>query len=208
MDRADALASCNRSLLRAFSRHVAVGLNDRLPVRMALPWLEHFLNQNVAKEIKKDTLVIRRAGAPLGADAVRELLAAARDVDRHFLRNVAGIPVDIVIRYDEIEPIRRQRIERLGSAAHAVLSAWPDGRGARSACQAAYPRAELERQVHELLHLYARETRALAGALHMPMLLAPLRDRLARALYEVMTEAAGVLARRAGQEVFRRRPAA
>lgn len=213
MDRADALAACNRSLLRAFSRQTTERLNDRLPVRMALSWLEHFLAQNVAKEVRKDSLVIRRAGAALasagqpGAEAVRELLAATHEIDKAFLRNVAGIPVGIVIRHDEIEPIRRQRIERLLQVAYHVLQSGQTAPNLRSALQGAYPRAELERLIQDLMRLYAQETRALSRSLHMPMLLAPLRDRLTRTLYEVMTEAAVALARQAAAAVYRRTPA-
>ncbi|NTV95708.1 MAG: hypothetical protein HGA75_09865 [Thiobacillus sp.] len=208
MDRTDALAACDRALLRAFSRHTTERLNAYLPMRLALPWLDRFLALNVAKEVRKDSLVIRRAGQLAGPDAdaatVRELLAVTREIDRDFLRQVAGMPFDIVIRYDEIEPIRRQRIERLIQATRHILAAWQTAPGARAALQAAYGRADLERLVLELMRLYARETQALSHSLRLPMLLSPLRDKLAHALYEVMTEAADGLARQAAGVAYRR----
>lgn len=208
MDRADALASCNRALLRAYSRHTTERLNAYLPIRMALPWLECFLAMNVAKEVRKDGLVIRHAGntptADASPDAVRELLADTREIDRAFLKQVAGLPVDIIIRYEEIEPIRRQRIERLLAATRQILEGWRTAPNARAALRNAYPRADLERLLHELLRLYALETQALSRSLRLPVLLTPMRDHLARALYEVMTEAASELARQAADVVYRR----
>jgi len=53
-------------------------LRAALPLRLALPALEPFLAENVAKEVRKDALVIRRAGEALAPGAAREILAAAR----------------------------------------------------------------------------------------------------------------------------------
>lgn len=213
MDRVEALTACNSAILRAFSRLTTERLNAYLPVRMALPWLERFLVMNLAKEVQKDSLVIHRAGRALATDArpdsvaVRELLAATREIDRAFLSKVAGMPVNIIIRYDEIEPIRRQRIEGQMAATQRILDSWQTAPNARAAIQTAYARADLERLVHELMRLYARETQALSRSLRLPMLLSPLRNQLARALFEVMTEVAGTLARQAAASAYRRLPA-
>ncbi len=208
MDQADALTYCERSLLRAFSRHTTERLNAYLPLRMALPWLERFLTLNLNKEVRKDSLAIHRAAAVSAgeseAEAVRALLAADREIDRDFLKQVVGMPFDIVIRYQEIEPIRRQRVERLMHTCQRIQASWQTAPNARAAIQAAYPRAELEHAIAEMLRLYARETQALSHSLRLPFLLSPLRDQLARALYEVMTEAAAGLAREAAGVVYRR----
>jgi hypothetical protein len=61
--------------------------------------------------------------------------------------------------------------------------------------RAAYPRADLEHLLHELLRLYAQETQALSRSLRLPALLVPLREGIARNLYQIMNAAAIRLAR-------------
>lgn len=209
MDRVEALVALNRALLRAYSRHTARQVRSALPIRAALPWLEKFLALNIAKEVQKDARVIRHAGRLHAAagewgDPMRDLLHAGREIDRGFLRNVTGMPVEIVIRYEEIEPIRRQRIDRLLASTRRILDHWPPAGGGRAALQRAYARTELEQTVHELMHLYALETRSLARSLRLPILLAPIRNRFGQALFDVMNAAAGSVARDASAAVYRR----
>jgi len=165
-------------------------------LRLALPALEPFLAQNVAKEVRKDAQVVRRAAAALavgerpGAGAARELLAAAREVDRAFLEQVAAFPVRLRIRYEDIEPLRLQRIELALDTAYRVLEAWRSGSRVREA----FAPGELERRVFEMLTLYAKETQALSESVRLPGILAPLRERVSRRLEEAMTRAARILA--------------
>ncbi len=161
-----------------------------LPLRLALPVLEPFLAENVAKEVRKDTLVIRRAGAGRSAGDAREILAAARAIDREFLARFGDLPVRIEIPYERIEPLRLRRIELGLDTAHRILDAWRRGRRARDA----FAPGELARRVFEMLQLYAEETQALSHAARLPALLAPLRERIAQHLREAMTDAARTLA--------------
>ena len=92
--------------------------------------LEQVLALNLAKEVRKDTRVIQAAVAP-GA-SLDLLLQETKEIDREFLGRVAHFPVRVVVRYEEIEPVRRRRIERLFAAAQRVLSAWADLRVAES----------------------------------------------------------------------------
>lgn len=166
-------------------------------MRLALPALEPFLAENVAKEVRKDALVILRAGealaagAPPGPDAARQLLAAARAIDREFLARVDGFPVRIDIRYDRIEPLRLRRIELRLDTACRILDAWRHGRRLRDALSA----DDAERRMFAMLRLYAEETQALSHSVRLPGLLAPVRERIALRLLEVMTGAARGLAR-------------
>jgi len=187
----NALARLHGRLLREFSRRTTDLLRAALPVRLALPVIEPFLAENVAKEVRKDTLVIRRAGAGRVPGDAREILAAARAIDREFLARVGDLPVRIEIPYGRIEPLRLRRIELGLDTAHRVLDAWQRRRRAREA----FAPGELERRVFELLRIYAEETEALSHAVRLPGLLAPLRARVARHLREAMTEAARTLAR-------------
>ena len=156
-----------------------------------MPALEPFLEENVAKEARKDALVIRRAGAPPSPDEVRELLAAARGIDREFLERVGAFPVRIAIPYERIEPMRQRRIALMLDSARPILQAWRKGRRVGDVVT----RSELQRRLREMLLLYAEETAALSGSVRLPAVLEPLRVRLAQRLRDAMDRAARTLVR-------------
>lgn len=210
MDRSDALVALDRKILDAYSRRTTNALRAALPFRIALPHIEPVLARNVAKEMQKDALVIRRAGEALSAglppngEALRRLLEATKEIDRAFLTQVGSLPLRIVIPYEEIMPVRMERIERLSGAAYRVLDAWQRQSGVRAAMQASYPRAELERLLLDLLQLYALETRILSRSVRLPMLLAPVRERIAQSLQGIMNDTATRLAAELTSVVYRR----
>lgn len=178
-------------------------LRASLPIRVALPRLERVLALNVEKEVRKDALVVRCAGKHLRPDAVEALLAEARDLDREFLARVSAFPVAIVIPYENIAPLRRQRIEHLLAAARRILAAWPLRGGVSAAVMACWTQAEFEQVLREHLSLYASETRALAAQVRLPAVLAPLRESLADRLHRLMRKAALDLAGDAARRVYR-----
>ncbi len=209
MTPARALTVCNRQLLEDYSRRTTAALRQALPLRLALPRLEPFLAENVAKEVDKNAKVIALVAAAVAAgrrideETLRGLLAEHRQVDRNFLDRVGDFPVGIVIRYEEIEPVRRRRIALLAATVETILHAWRGQRRLRAALCAAYPSPQLERPVHELLRLYALETQLLSRSLRLPALLVPLREKLAQSLYGVMNEQAQHAARDAARVVYR-----
>jgi hypothetical protein len=119
MDQARILAVLDRRILEAFSRRTIDALRDTLPVRLALPHVERVLALNVAKEAQKDALVIRcsaealAAGSPPGRETVQRLLDETKKIDRTFLDRIGTFPVGVRIRYEDVAPVRTQRIERL-----------------------------------------------------------------------------------------------
>ena len=211
MDRAHILAVLDRRILDAFSRRTVDELRAALPVRLALPHVERVLALNVAKEAQKDALVIRcsaealAAGAPPGRETVARLLDETKKIDSAFLDRIGTFPVGVRIRYEEVAPVRAQRIERLLSTAYRILDAWRTTRGLRTALRASYPQPELERELHEMLKLYALETNALSRSVRLPALLTPLREQLAHGLYRVMNAAAMRLAGDLARDVYRRK---
>jgi hypothetical protein len=198
----------NRRLLGEFSRRTVDALRSALPLRAGLPPLEQFLAQNVAKEVRKDALVIRRAAEAQAApgrpprETLLELLQSAREVDRQFLARVARFPIGIDIPYHEIDPVRLRRMERLFAAAQSVLAAWPQGQGPRQALRAAFAREELERLLADILGLYAQETLALSRGVRLPALLRPVRELAMRRLVGVMDSIARRLAADAARTVY------
>ena len=200
MDRARVLAGLNRRILETFSRRSVAALRTHLPVRLALSHLEPVLALNVAKEVRKDSLVIHAAGdalaagSPPGREALHELLEATKGIDRAFLARIGALPVRVVIRYEDVAPVRAERMERLLGAGYRILDAWRTEPGLRAALRAAYPQPGLERLLYDILRLYALETHALSRSVRLPALLTPLRERLAGSLYGVMNDAATRLA--------------
>lgn len=210
MPPVDILVAIDRRILDAYSRRTTDALRAVLPLRMALPRIEPFLALNVAKEVQKDALVIRRAhealrhGVEPNQAMARQLYLATREIDHAFLARVKGLPVGIVIRYDVIEPIRLRRIDRLLRAAYALLGNWHRESGGRKALLASFSRAELQQLIQDLLRLYALETQALSQSLRLPTLLVPLRDGIARNLYRIMSDVAAAMARDLIATVYRR----
>jgi hypothetical protein len=178
-------------------------LRATLPLRLALPALEPVLAENVAKEARKDALVIAcaakalAAGAPPGADAVRQILAAGRGIDREFLAQAGRLPVRIEIPYERIEPLRLRRIELGLELAHGILEGWQQGKKLRRMM----PPDELERRLCALLQLYADETRALSQSVRLPGFLAPVRERIAERLHNVLSSIARSLSREVARAV-------
>ena len=214
MDCARALARLDRRILKAYSAHTTEALRAVVPLRVALPHLERFLARNVAKEIEKDARVIGRAAeepggaGPPGRDVMETLFAATQRIDREFLSAAAGFPVGIVLRYDQIAPVRLRRIERLFAASSRILDACRAQPSLRGAVQACYVQAELERLLREILWLYAQEVLVLSRSVRLPSLVGPLREMIAQRLIRVMNETGAQLATRAARMVYRIAPGA
>ena len=209
MDRTHVLAALNGKIMAAYSRRTIKALRAALPLRLALPHLEPVLALNLDKEVRKDALVIGcagealTAGSPPGREAIRQLFDATRAVDRMFLERVGAFPVRIVIPYEEIAPVRMERIERLLRAAYRILAAWRTGVGLRAALRATYPQPDLNRLLHEMLRLYAIETNSLSRSVRLPALLTPLRERVAQSVFTIMNEVATGLTAELVRMVYR-----
>ena len=164
----------------------------RPSLRVALGPLEPILALNVDKEVRKDALVIAAArAAPL--EGLSALLVRAREIDREFLARLGRFPLRLEIRYEEVEPIRRRRMERLFDTAARLLTApW---RGLRPAVRACYDERDFAARLGEHLHLYALEVHALNRSVRMPALMALLRGTIADRLRTIMDLESKALAR-------------
>ena len=175
-------------------------------MRLALPAIEPVLADNVAKEARKDALVIRRAaqclasGSSPGAQEADRLLAQARDIDREFLARAVALPLSLDIPYARIEPLRRKRIERGLDLAYRILAAWHGGQRLRDAL----PAPALEQSLRAMLALYCEETAELARGVRTRGPVSALRERAAGALRDTMAEVAQQLAHDAAQWIHRR----
>lgn len=214
MHRARLLADLNRQILEAYSRRTTAALRARLPLPVALPWLDKLLLINVEKEVRKDAQVLHHAvqvtkvGQPVDEVLVAALLKITQEIDRDFLAS-ARSPLEIPIRYEAVNPVRIQRIRKLLDAGSRLSKVWTPNHKLRSALAESFPEAELERLLFELMVLYARETQVLGESVRMPALLSPLRRRVLAGLFETMEKTAQALAREAAgrlrrPKIFRR----
>jgi hypothetical protein len=209
VDAARVLAAANGRILRAYSRRTIEALRAALPLRLALPHLEPTLALNVGKEVRKDAEVIFRAAAVVaagrtpGQGELQQLYEASKQIDREFLEHSKAFPVGIVVRYDEIAPVRLARIELLLGAAWRILEAFQREGGMRTALRASFSQVDLERLLRELLRLYAEETRLLSHAVRLPKLLVPAREKIARKLLHTMGEVGARLAGDLARLVYR-----
>jgi hypothetical protein len=207
MERVAVLTELDRRMLEAFSGRTTEKLRAALPLplRVALPRLEPFLAANVAKEVRKDALAIRRAGEALavgeqpGPGTAQRIFETTQEIDRDFLRTVGRFPVRIRIPYDRIAPLRLQRIERVFDLAYRILRAWRVGCRLRDA----FGKEELEASLLKILELYVQESLALSHSVSLPALLEPVRERLTRSLYGVMSEVTVRLASEIADAVYR-----
>ncbi len=209
MKRAKSLARLNGRILHIFSQRTTTALRAALPLRLALPHLEPVLLLNVIKEVEKDTLVILRArqlaaeGPPDWDDVLPQLLQATKEIDRMFLSRVGKFPVEIVIRYEEIAPIRARRMKLLYHAALKSLAVEHGRLRFRTAMQTAFSRDEFAQLLYELFRLYAEEARCLSRSVRLPRLLTPLRELIAQEMLNVMLRVARPLATEIAATAYR-----
>jgi hypothetical protein len=194
MDKASALAILNAKLLAAYSAHTLDALRGKLALRLALPYLEPVLALNVEKEARKDRIVIRRAheaalhGCAPSRDTAHELFVATKTIDTEFLQRVDDFPVRVVIRYEEIEPLRTARIRYMLQTAYRILSAWRDRVRFRTALRESHDQEDFELVMNMMFDLYARETRALSRSVTLPAMLKPVGERAAQYIGTIMAE--------------------
>jgi hypothetical protein len=208
MDKAGALAILNAKLLAAYSAHTVDALRGKLALRFALPYLEPVLALNVEKEARKDRIVIRHAheaalhGRPPSREAAHELFVATKTIDADFLQRVDDFPVRVVIRYEEIEPLRTARIRYMLDTAYRMLSAWRHRVPFRTALRESHDQADFELVMNMIFNLYARETRALSRSVTLPAMLAPVGERAAQYIGTIMAETGMRLARQLARGAY------
>ena len=210
MNRVNILCTMSRVMMEAFSRHTVEDLKSYTLFRLALPPFQSFLNINVGKEVEKDRLVILQA-ASLHESGIRPdsahvaaLLQQAREIDQTFVRKAAMFPIDIQIRYQDIERYRQRRTELLLQLSYRILTQWQDVSSFRAAVNELYDEAQFQELLHDILRLYAMETRMLSHSVRIPHLLGLARDAVTQIITDIMEQEAEALARSLAHVVYRR----
>ncbi len=211
MNRVELLCVMDRFMMEAFSKRTVAGLSQHTLFRLALPPFQSFLDINVRKEIEKDKLIIATASS-LGQDRsgpgpedVACLLKKAREIDESFVRKAAIFPINIRIQYQDIEHYRRERIEIMLDASWRILQQWQGRRAFRAVVSELYSEEQFKSLIHEILSLYAMETRMLSRSIKMPRLFSVGRDALTQTISRVMEQEAQSLTGSLTSRVFRRK---
>lgn len=196
-------------MMQTFGARVVEDLKDYTLFKLLLPAFRSFIVLDIKKEVEKNRLVISSAAAahragrsPDDADT-RQLLEQAREIDHAFLRETAVFPIAIDIRYRDVEPIRRERIERHIAAVYRLLVQWDVTPRFRAAVAAIYNRDQFADLLRGILGLYALETKLLSASVDMPWVFTGARDSLADTIYAVMERAAVQLASELADHVYR-----
>ena len=200
----------NRVMMESFSQRTVASLKTHTLFRLALPPFQSFLDINVGKEVEKDRKVITQAAHLLQAGSqpapshVADLLQEARQIDQDFVRQAAVFPIDIQIQYQDIEHYRQQRIELLLHSSYRILGQWQDMHSYRAAVRNLYTRAQFQDLLHNVLRLYAMETRMLSRSVRIPHLLSLVRDNVTQTITDIMQQEAEALAKSLAHTVYRR----
>jgi hypothetical protein len=210
MNRVNVLCAMNRVMMETFSQRTVEGLKGHTLFRLALPPFRSFFDINVGKEVEKDRRIITRAymlqqsGITPDPGHVATLLQEAREIDQSFLRKAAVFPIDIQIQYQDIEHYRQQRIELLLQTSYRILSQWQNVSSFRAAVNELYSEAQFRALLHDILRLYAMETRMLSRSVRIPRLLSLARDTVTQTITNIMEQEAEALAKSLAHSVYRR----
>ena len=210
MNRADILCSMNCAMVEVFSQNTITDLKSHTLFKLALPPLQSLLAINVDKETEKDRRVIVQAaevyrrGSQPGSKHVNSLLQQAREIDQAFLHEAALFPVNIQIQYQDIERYRQQRIELLLHTSYRIFEQWHGVNSLRRVLQELYSEQAFEQLLHDILRLYAMETRMLSRSVRLPQPLALAREAITQTITRVMAEQADTLSKSLAKRVYHR----
>lgn len=211
MDKVGILRAKDRQILQDFSRRCMEGLQARSLVSLPLPFLRTYMNANVAKEVDKDRLIIEyaagrfREGKACRDHDIEKMFELTKEVDKAFLRKVTVPSLSIKVRYEDIEAVRKARIDCIARFVHELLASWEDEKPLEDAVRTAYTGQAFRERMTEVLHLYNRETRVLSNSIRLFGPLQMAVDAFAETLYRTMEEVTESMAGSYAQQIFGKR---
>ncbi len=210
MDKVRVLCEMDQYMMRAFSRDTSEALKKNTLFRLLLPPFQSFLDANVKKEEEKDFLVIssayqaRQGGKSLEEIPITSLLQEARKIDQKFFQQTSALPFSIEFKYNDIEKIRRLRMEQLFDTSYRLFQQWEKTPRIRTAFARLYSRNQFLVLLREILHLYSQETKILSRSVRLPHLIGVARDKLSNTIYSVMEDVSQQLVTELTQIMYRR----
>lgn len=208
MDKLKLLSEEYSSLMRNFSSRTISSLRHQTFFRMLIPALSRFLDENVEKEIRKDSLAIGlifdayRLEKKVSKSEFDSIIEKTKKIDQEFLQKTRSLPLSLTISYEQIEELRKKRMELIAKFVCTVLNHWIDEEPLYSALRLAYKKEELKKIIFKILHLYTLETKILSASVKLPLFLKGAGNSLSGILYETMEAVARELAEEWSSKVF------
>lgn len=208
MNRLKDISEEYRLLMHTFSSRTIDNLKHQTFFRVLMPVISNFLDENVEKEIKKDSLAI---GLIFDAYMLERkvsqkefgiIIEKTKIIDEEFLAKTRSLPLSLKIPYGQIEELRRKRLELIAKFVCTILNHWIDEEPLYSAIRLAYKKEEFKKIIFKILHLYNLETRALSTSVKLPLFLKIAKDSLSKALYDTMESVAKEISEEWTSRVF------
>ena len=187
-------------MMREFSQRTIDRLGRNKLFKLLLPTFESFLLFNINKEIEKNRYAICQSADTLKNGRQPDdtdtqlLLKKAREIDEEFLQKANSLSSAINIRYQDIEQVRRKRIELLLQSSYRILNKWQDIPQIRVVIASLFDQQQFHILLHDILGLYIDETKILSNSVKIPHALFFVRDSVLKTIHSVMAEVAEELA--------------
>jgi hypothetical protein len=196
MNKVEVLCDRDREMMLEFSGLCVRRLNAHLPLRLFLSLFQHFLDDNVLKEIEKDRLIIEhaaegfergRGSADIDVDGLFEI---TKKVDKEFLKKLSTPVCSMEVRYDDFSEIRKKRIVYLVNMVSDLLCNWHAASPFSDIVKNTFAEKSYQELLREVLHLYNVETRLLSNSITFHGPAGRAKDLFADKLFDTMEKAA------------------
>lgn len=194
--------------MHTFSSRTINNLKHQTFFKILMPSISKFLDENVEKEIKKDSLAISlifdayELEKKVSQKEFDNIVEKTKKIDEEFLRKTRSLPVSLTIPYSEIEELRRKRLELIAKFVCTILNHWIDEEPLYTVIRLAYKREDFKKIILKILHLYNLETKVLSASVKLPLFLKTAKDSLSKALYDAMESVAKEISEEWTSKVF------
>ncbi len=208
MDRFKLISNEYSLLMHTFSSRTIDNLKHQTFFRVLMPVLSKFLDENVEKEIRKDSLAIKlifnayQLEKKVSPAEFESIIEKTKKIDQEFLTKTRSLPLSLTIPYDEIEGLRKKRMELIAKFVCTILNHWMDEESLYSAIRLAFKKEEFKKIILKILHLYNLETEVLSDTVRLPLFLKKAHESISKALYNTMESAAKEIAEEWSSKVF------
>lgn len=208
MERFELISKEYTLLMHTFSSRTIDNLKHQTFFRILIPVLSEFLDENVEKEIKKDSLAIKlifnayKLEKKVSPAEFESIIEKTKRIDQEFLAKTRSLPISLTIPYHEIEDLRRKRMELIARFVCTILNHWMDEDSLYGAVKLAFKKEEFRKIIYKILHLYNLEAEALSETVRLPLFLKKAHKSISKALYNTMESVAKEIAEEWSSRVY------
>lgn len=208
MNKLKIISEEHRLLMHTFSSRTIDNLRQQTFFRVLMPIISKFLDENVEKEIKKDSLAISmifdayELEKKVSQKEFDNIIEKTKKIDEEFLTKTHSLPLSLTIPYKDIEKLRKKRMEVIAKFVCTILNHWMDEEPLYNAIRLAYKKEDFKKIILAILHLYNLETKVLSNSVKLPLFLKTARASLSKALYEAMESVAKEMSEEWSLKVF------